>query len=194
MTDETAFQAMLDDDPTNSGCRLVLADWLEDHGDWRAAGYRWMGENKKWPLQTKRSWIGADPPWWRWVDKEHYDRADPNADYSGTNARITCLLLRRITKCDDNWENDHILYPMRSFRTRRAAELALCLALTPTCRRCNGSGRIKYEETPDDDGGQYTCGHCGGVSGMYGCGIGLNGEPVCERMPCPDCAERLVTA
>jgi uncharacterized protein (TIGR02996 family) len=55
MTDETAFQAALDAEPSNSGMRLVFADWLEEHGDWRAAGYRWMGEHHKWPYDWSKS-------------------------------------------------------------------------------------------------------------------------------------------
>lgn len=38
--DEAAFQALLDEHPDDHTTRLVFADWLEERGDPRAAGYR----------------------------------------------------------------------------------------------------------------------------------------------------------
>ncbi len=55
MTDEAAFQAAIDADPANVALRLVFADWLEERGDWRAAGYRWMGEHCKWPYDWSKN-------------------------------------------------------------------------------------------------------------------------------------------
>ena len=48
--DEDAFQTALDTNPADFAVRLIFADWLEDRGDWRAAGYRWMGVHRKWPF------------------------------------------------------------------------------------------------------------------------------------------------
>ena len=55
MTDESAFQAALDADPADFALRLVFAGWLEERGDWRAAGYRWMGEHRKWPYDWSQN-------------------------------------------------------------------------------------------------------------------------------------------
>ncbi len=49
MTTEDDLQAMLDADPTDWQTRLILADWLEDRGDERAAGYRALGMLRVWP-------------------------------------------------------------------------------------------------------------------------------------------------
>jgi uncharacterized protein (TIGR02996 family) len=82
MTDESAFQAALDADPSNHDLRLVFADWLEEQGDWRAIGYRWMGRHRKFPYRTSRT-----SDWWdiRWREK----LGDPETQ------RITQELLRR---------------------------------------------------------------------------------------------------
>src|SRR5262249_55205850 len=48
------FQTALDADITNSALRLVFADWLEEQGDERAVGYRWVGENGQWPYDWAR--------------------------------------------------------------------------------------------------------------------------------------------
>lgn len=42
-TDEAAFQAALDRDPSDHTTRLVFADWLDEQGDPRAEGYRLLG-------------------------------------------------------------------------------------------------------------------------------------------------------
>lgn len=57
MVSEDNFQAALDADPTNSSLRLVFADWLEERGDARAEGYRWLGRHGKWPYDWGRSTI-----------------------------------------------------------------------------------------------------------------------------------------
>ena len=88
MVSEDDFHAALDADAGNPALRLVFADWLEERGDWRAEGYRWMGQHDKWPLDWSKSgfitafttfdWYLDDdgatwdvpghcrlPPWWR---------------------------------------------------------------------------------------------------------------------------------
>lgn len=44
--EEAAFQRQLDDQPDDHTCRLVFADWLDEHGDERAEGYRALGRNR----------------------------------------------------------------------------------------------------------------------------------------------------
>lgn len=43
MTTEEDFQKQLDDHPDDWQTRLVFADWLEEHSDPRAEGYRALG-------------------------------------------------------------------------------------------------------------------------------------------------------
>jgi uncharacterized protein (TIGR02996 family) len=47
MTTEDDFQRALDAEPDSHITRLAFADWLEERGDPRAAGYRAMGVNRK---------------------------------------------------------------------------------------------------------------------------------------------------
>lgn len=67
-----AFAAALDADPSDSAARLLYADWLEERGDERAAGYRWMAERGKWPYETI-SRVG-----WRWYEDD-LQSGDPAA-------------------------------------------------------------------------------------------------------------------
>lgn len=62
MITEADFQAALDADPGDSLCRLAFADWLEEQGDPRAAGYRALGESKRMP--EKAAWR---PGTWLWL-------------------------------------------------------------------------------------------------------------------------------
>lgn len=50
MGTEDEFQAALDADPSNHFLREVFADWLEEQGDARAAGYRMLGRLRIFPL------------------------------------------------------------------------------------------------------------------------------------------------
>jgi uncharacterized protein (TIGR02996 family) len=67
-TDERFFRDALADDVADSAARLLLAEWLEERGDRRAAGFRWMGRHHKYPyfLPASRKWSctslrNADP-------------------------------------------------------------------------------------------------------------------------------------
>lgn len=53
MTTEDEFQTILDTTPHDWQTRLILADWLEEHNDRRAEGYRQLGMLKKYPSLTK---------------------------------------------------------------------------------------------------------------------------------------------
>jgi uncharacterized protein (TIGR02996 family) len=50
MTTEADFQAALDANPNDWQTRLVFADWLDEHGDPRAAGYRALGALRRTPF------------------------------------------------------------------------------------------------------------------------------------------------
>lgn len=60
MTDEAAFQMAIDEFPDFWGNRAVFADWLEEQGDWRAEGYRWLGTHRRrpymMPLSSRAVW------------------------------------------------------------------------------------------------------------------------------------------
>lgn len=53
MTNEQDFHDILDKNPDDHHTRLVFADWLEEHGDPRAAGYRALGKLRIRPERTK---------------------------------------------------------------------------------------------------------------------------------------------
>ncbi len=59
---EEGFQAVLDADPTDWITRGVFADWLEERGDPRAAGYRELSRLKK------RPHMGGRCPWFERLD------------------------------------------------------------------------------------------------------------------------------
>lgn len=68
MTTEDDFQTALDTNPEDWQTRLVFADWLDDHGDPRAAGYRVMGERRLVPSTAKKH--KHDNPLWSWSSTE----------------------------------------------------------------------------------------------------------------------------
>lgn len=120
MTDEETFQAAIDADPTNSALRLVFADWLEERGDWRAAGYRWMGENHKWPYDwSKNAMITV------------YNTFDWFIDGSPTQWDVPkhCILPAEFRR----WFPTSLYMP--SFETRREAEEALCKVIFRRAKR-----------------------------------------------------------
>ena len=50
MTTEDDFQSALDAHPDDWNTRLVFADWLDEHGDPRAVGYRALGQLRLCPF------------------------------------------------------------------------------------------------------------------------------------------------
>jgi len=62
VTTEDDFQAALDAEPTDWNTRLVFADWLQDRGDPRAAGYRAIAAQQRRPLQGRHQ--KSDACWW----------------------------------------------------------------------------------------------------------------------------------
>jgi uncharacterized protein (TIGR02996 family) len=111
MTDESAFQAALDADPANFALRLVFADWLEERGDRRAAGYRWMGEQRKWPYDwSKNAMITS------------FDTFDWFMEGSPVQWKVPdhCILPAELQP----WFPANIYWP--SYPSRRDAEEALC--------------------------------------------------------------------
>jgi len=126
MTDETPFQDTLDElallikPPDGAPTDLaelwdryfdtcaVFADWLEEQGDWRAAGYRWISQHRKHPRHSLLSWN-----WWRF------------GDTSPLNAEnLPSHIWNRLPGRPLNPQTH-----FKSYDTRRDAESALCKAL-----------------------------------------------------------------
>jgi uncharacterized protein (TIGR02996 family) len=65
VTDERDFHAALDATPDDWQTRLVFADWLDEQGDPRAAGYRALATLRARPQSTGSHWWSnrADADW-----------------------------------------------------------------------------------------------------------------------------------
>jgi uncharacterized protein (TIGR02996 family) len=80
MTTEEDFQNALDAEPDNHHLRLVFADWLEERGDIRAAGYRALAINQK----NGANSTGLNPTDFKWAsDLQTYWRCAGRSGYSG---------------------------------------------------------------------------------------------------------------
>ena len=91
--------------------RLVYSDWLEEHGDRRAALHRWLAEKAKLPRDSGNSW-----DWWCYGD---HPEAKPED------------LPRRIWDQLPGQPRKDIGY-CKVYGTRKAAERALFKALVAT--------------------------------------------------------------
>jgi uncharacterized protein (TIGR02996 family) len=70
MTSEEDFQKALDENPEDSQTRLVFADWLDEHDDPRAGGYRALGVWRTHPRGPKSDTYDLDEKcfvnWFEW--------------------------------------------------------------------------------------------------------------------------------
>jgi uncharacterized protein (TIGR02996 family) len=64
VTKEDDFQAGIDANPEDWHTRLVFADWLEDRGDARAAGYRAIAALQRHPLEGQHGGLKRQAWWW----------------------------------------------------------------------------------------------------------------------------------
>lgn len=64
MTDEQVFWDALEKNPKDGCLELVFADWLEEQGDRRAAGVRYLGENGLRPERKRLSDGTTVFVWW----------------------------------------------------------------------------------------------------------------------------------
>ena len=114
MESEALFRAGLDANPGDHSLRLVYADWLEDRGDWRAAGYSWMGRHKKSPRRTN-----VRPP----LSSNRFLWTTPSSDGDWSLhdhlPEWLCLKLRGISPY--SWFTHHTLLE---------AEIIICKAFT----------------------------------------------------------------
>lgn len=71
MTTEEDFQRALDANPNDHQTRLVFADWLQEHNDPRAEGYRALGTQQLTPVL--------------WRENTHDRVTPPNAEWTHVN-------------------------------------------------------------------------------------------------------------
>ncbi len=81
MTTEDDFQAALDANPDDWHTRLVFADWLEDRGDPRAAGYRAIAAQQRRPLHMRHAGLKRDAWWWHCTTGTPSHHNDVPADW-----------------------------------------------------------------------------------------------------------------
>lgn len=84
MTTEDDFQAAIDAEPANGLLRQVFADWLDDRGDDRAAGYRALGALGMSPRHFRPTSDPRDDHWmyqllrqWAWNAAYTFDDRRP---------------------------------------------------------------------------------------------------------------------
>jgi len=108
---EDDFHRLLDAEPDNFDARGIFADWLEQCGDWRAAGYRWMWEKEKVPQHFVFN--GVDD--WNWRADNYYLDGQGKVYTAGVGEFF--LMLTGFYDERHAW---------RAWLTRREAEEALC--------------------------------------------------------------------
>lgn len=117
VTTEDDFQATLDADPSDWQTRLVFADWLEEHGDPRAAGYRALGMGLSvggWDLWDNQP---NSDGWTLWFTKLPFDWFGDTKlpfDWFGELSNDRCLL--------DGAQSDLNVSSWRDYYTRREGE------------------------------------------------------------------------
>lgn len=122
MTDEEAFHAALDADPTASLTRRAFADWLEERDDPRAAGYRALGV------------LGVNPT--RSSNRKYFaftKESNPAYQHDGTysNHVVPDCWYELLAENElENWESEFWKYRMNRRRAEDDAALAFA-RLTP---------------------------------------------------------------
>ena len=120
MTTEDDFQAALDAAPDDAHLRLVFADWLDEQGDERAAGYRCLG--------LLRRVVYERPPEYRYNNYGNFLFGESgNTEYGDGDQQVLAYL-------DADWYK--LLKPLAAtywkywaeFSTRRDAEDAAARA------------------------------------------------------------------
>lgn len=129
--DEAAFQSHLDSHPDDHTARLVFADWLEERGDPRAEGYRWLAITGRQPRVFGKSRLGVqyscEPHWHDTVA----------ADKSKVPADLLAKCSHFVGRC--RVDRYHFFDGVESIvaKKRRTldASLAFAFALLPAARR-----------------------------------------------------------
>lgn len=122
---ESTFQRALDADPYSSAIRFVFADWLEDRGDWRAAGYRWMADHGRSPVPCTASEMITTWDWWCQLDPDQPRRAAGHI-HDACWVRLDLFNRLRDYRFKSSWSGG-VAY--KEYPDRRTAEEALCRAV-----------------------------------------------------------------
>lgn len=123
MNTEDDFHALLDSDVTDYQTRAVLADWLEERGDGRAAGYRVLAGLNRYPRKIAK--------WSTWYNEERFGVSWSGSDWT-LPADWFSLLKEGVAR-----ENlDTTVYSL-DYTSRREAEdaAAEAFAMLPDWRR-----------------------------------------------------------
>lgn len=123
MTDETGFQNWLDAHPEDSVARMAFADWLEERGDERHAGYRALGVSG---LYAVRVLMDRDPMVVRYIVGNANNKLDSPQDRRDYGpCQLPHAWMYRVENLND--EDDRGVW-WKYFLTRREAEDAAALA------------------------------------------------------------------
>jgi uncharacterized protein (TIGR02996 family) len=121
VTTEDDFQSALDKNPGDWQTRLVFADWLQEHEDPRAEGYRILGRLRKVGCNTVSG--TSDVPEWRPHTEMCWFVYDPSFRYGWlTHAELheDWVAEMGFGRCTTKWSRD--------FDNRRATEDAAARA------------------------------------------------------------------
>jgi uncharacterized protein (TIGR02996 family) len=137
---EDDFQAALDADPEDWQTRLVFADWLDERGDPRAAGYRALGVRRlrpnKWVKRSKRVhwWWGGNQRFWiahpdvailpaywfKAMPEPDYDRvAWPSHDRPNTRREVENAAALAFASLSQKRQTQLLTPPASASRTKR---------------------------------------------------------------------------
>lgn len=144
MTTEDDFQTALDANPTDWQTRLVFADWLQDRGDPRAAGYRLLGQLRVHPILIQMESGEDEPPgqWFHILGSAANDRARPRWEL----CLVPEVLFEKLTRRAQRNKNSYWRY----YDTRREADddAARAFAKLPAARRADLLALPPVEPTP----------------------------------------------
>lgn len=149
MNSEDDFQFMLDDHPESWQTRLVFADWLQDHGDPRADGYRALGQQRVCPIRIQMQSYDRDKPGeWLFI----YGNLANNSEVA--RERWGGCFLDRVwfRRLGPRHEHDRNTW-WRYYPTRRAAEdtAAIAFARLGKARRTGLLATIRAQLPSADD-------------------------------------------
>ncbi|MBM3983321.1 MAG: TIGR02996 domain-containing protein [Planctomycetes bacterium] len=131
MTTEDDFQRALDANPDDHHTRLVFADWLDERGDPRAAGYRALGVQCRAPWKLYAPWGYAVPGRWTRRDSPGVQSELPRDWVRGVFRAAGVKMARKDVKYPKTGEH------VACFSPRREAEDAAAIAFSrlPSDRR-----------------------------------------------------------
>jgi uncharacterized protein (TIGR02996 family) len=128
VTTEDDFQHTLDTNPDDNHTRMVFADWLDEHSDPRAEGYRlFLARPDVAPFED------SDRAQWTWFNELYFRRADyaGRAVWSFVPSDLFAALEGGQQLREDRPSSEHDGNAWRDYPSRRAAEDAAARAFAP---------------------------------------------------------------